>query len=81
MLCLDVGPSMNISPPAGGETRLEMAIKIINQIVQQKVRVLTYRVGLNNKRISQHCQIFAGGKDLVGLVLFGTPGECYILAA
>ncbi|KAL5493773.1 hypothetical protein EMCRGX_G014997 [Ephydatia muelleri] len=52
VLCLDVGPSMNISPPVGGDTHLEMAVKIINQIVQQKM--------------------FAGAKDYVGLVLFGT---------
>ena len=37
MLCVDVGPSMSIPPPAGGDTHLEMAIKIANQIVQQKV--------------------------------------------
>lgn len=34
---MDVGPSMDIAPPSGGETSLEMAIRVANQIVQQKV--------------------------------------------
>ena len=37
VLCIDVGPSMDIAPPSGGETNLEMAIRVANQIVQQKV--------------------------------------------
>ena len=37
VLCMDVGPSMDIAPPSGGETSLEMAIRVANQIVQQKV--------------------------------------------
>lgn len=37
VLCLDVGPSMNIAPPSGGDTHLEMALRVANQIVQQKV--------------------------------------------
>lgn len=37
VLCMDVGPSMDIAPPSGGETSLEMAIQVANQIVQQKV--------------------------------------------
>eukprot|EP00731_Ephydatia_muelleri_P010449 Em0005g1035a len=49
---------MNISPPVGGDTHLEMAVKIINQIVQQKM--------------------FAGAKDYVGLVLFGTAARDYV---
>ena len=28
---------MDIAPPSGGETSLEMAIRVANQIVQQKV--------------------------------------------
>ena len=38
ILCLDVGPSMDIAPPSGGDTHLEMALRVANQIVQQKVR-------------------------------------------
>ena len=38
VLCLDVGPSMDIAPPSGGETHLEMAVRVANQIIQQKVR-------------------------------------------
>ena len=37
VLCLDVGPSMDIAPPSGGDTHLEMALRVANQIVQQKV--------------------------------------------
>lgn len=39
---------MNISPPVGGDTHLEMAVKIINQIVQQKVGLGACRLPLNN---------------------------------
>ena len=39
ILCLDVGPSMDIAPPSGGDTRLEMALRVAIQIVQQKVSV------------------------------------------
>ena len=28
---------MDIAPPSGGETSLEMAVRVANQIVQQKV--------------------------------------------
>lgn len=44
VLCMDVGPSMDIAPPSGGETSLEMAIKVANQIVQQKVRGYMYTI-------------------------------------
>ena len=37
VLCVDVGPYMDIAPPSGGDTHLEMAIQVANQIVQQKV--------------------------------------------
>ncbi|XP_064382719.1 X-ray repair cross-complementing protein 5-like [Halichondria panicea] len=52
IVCVDVGYSMSFAPPSGGNTYLEMAVKVANQIIQQKM--------------------FAGSKDLVGLVLFGT---------
>ena len=39
ILCLDVGPSMDIAPPSGGDTHLEMALRVAVQIVQQKVSV------------------------------------------
>ena len=39
ILCLDVGPSMDIAPPSGGDTHLEMALRVAVQIVQQKVGV------------------------------------------
>ena len=42
VLCLDVGPSMNIAPPSGGDTHLEMALRVANQIIQQKVCVHTH---------------------------------------
>lgn len=39
MLCLDVGPSMSLSPLDGGETALEKSIRVARQITQQKVPV------------------------------------------
>ena len=42
VLCLDVGPSMNIAPPSGGDTHFEMALRVANQIIQQKVCVHTH---------------------------------------
>ena len=39
MLCLDVGVSMNIAPPDGGETHLEAALAVAKQIIQQKVNL------------------------------------------
>jgi len=38
IVCLDVGPSMDLAPPTGGHTYLEMAVRVANQIVQQKAR-------------------------------------------
>lgn len=35
---MDVGPSMSLIPPGGESCHLAMALKIVNQIVQQKVR-------------------------------------------
>lgn len=37
VLCLDVCPSMSLSPLDGGETALEKAIRVMRQITQQKV--------------------------------------------
>ena len=37
MLCLDVGPSMSFDPPSGESCPLVTALKVANQIVQQKV--------------------------------------------
>ena len=30
---------MNIAPPSGGDTHLEMALRVANQIVKQKVHM------------------------------------------
>ena len=38
ILCVDVGPSMNLIPPAAESCHLAVALKIVHQIVQQKVR-------------------------------------------
>ena len=38
MLCLDVGPSMSLTPLDGGETALEKSIRVARQIIQQKVK-------------------------------------------
>ncbi len=48
ILCLDVGSSMDIAPPTGTDTHLEMALRVAKQIVQQKVS--QYR--LHNERVS-----------------------------
>ncbi len=36
IVCVDVGYSMSFAPPSGGNTYLEMAVKVANQIIQQK---------------------------------------------
>ena len=41
IICIDVGPSMSVAPPTGGDTYLEMAVRVANQIVQQKVLTFT----------------------------------------
>ena len=37
VLCLDVGPSMDLTPLDAGETALEKALRVARQITQQKV--------------------------------------------
>lgn len=74
VLCLDVGPSMSLTPLDGGETSLEKALRVARQITQQKVwgKPLSSPYMIKHVRI---VQMFAGSKDLLGLVLFGTPGN------
>ena len=50
IICLDVGPSMSVAPPTGGDTYLEMAVRVANQIVQQKVR--TFSIVTLHKHLS-----------------------------
>ena len=38
-MCIDVGPMMSMAPPSGGDTPLDMSLKIAGQIVAQKVCV------------------------------------------
>ena len=93
-MCIDVGPSMSLTPLDGGETNLERAIRVARQITQQKVMKpagqiawgwlvvrpppCIFRVALGAvlhvKCICCTLQMFAGSKDLLGLVLFGTQG-------
>lgn len=73
ILCLDTGPSMDTAPLDEGETRLETAVKISSRIVQQKVSPPLSPS--HNWTEWNNLQMFAGSKDYVGLVLFGTTGQ------
>ena len=67
---MDVGPSMDIAPPSGGETSLEMAIRVANQIVQQKV-------GLRGVYSSDSVRYkHKGGRSGVAGVAFAMPLFC-----
>ena len=37
VLVIDVGPMMDVAPPLGGETPIELSLRIACQIVAQKV--------------------------------------------
>lgn len=41
VLCLDVSPSMNFDPLNGGDTALEMSLKVARQLVQKRVRMVS----------------------------------------
>ena len=63
---------MDTVPLDEGDTRLQSAVKIASRIVQQKVIYTINNNNNNNNNI--YFQMFAGSKDFVGLVLFGTTG-------
>lgn len=44
MLCIDVGPMMNVTMPGDEGTQLEMSLKIASQIVAQKVHKICYMI-------------------------------------